>query len=96
MLARPELGAEVEAVQPELFGELPAERGLDVFALVDAAAGRGPPDLALVVAELDEERAPVFVEDERADSAPVDGLEPVGEGAEPAQPLGIGDGCVRG
>ena len=88
VLARPDLGAEVEVVQPELFGELPAQGCLEVFALVDAAAGRGPPDLAFVVAELDEERALVLVEDERADRAPVDGLERVGEGAEPVEPLG--------
>ena len=54
---RPELGAECEIVQPELLGELSTERRLDILAVVDAAYGRRPPHLTLVVAELDEQCA---------------------------------------
>ena len=49
-----------------------------------------------VVAELDEQCAAFLVEHERADRDPFDGLEPVPERAEPAQPLGVRNCGVRG
>src|SRR5262245_49401547 len=75
---------------------LSSQGGLEVFALVDATSGRGPPDLAVVVAELDEQRALILVEDECADRGSVDRLEPVLERAEPLESLGVGNRGVRG
>ena len=96
VLAGPDLGAELEVVEPDLLGELAAKRLLDLLVLVDAAAGRRPPHLAGRVAELDEESSSVLVEDERARRLPVDGVEPPLERAEPLEPLGVGNGGVRG
>ncbi len=95
VLASPDLGAELEVVEPELLGELSPQRRLDVFALVDAAAGCGPPHLAVVVAELDEQRSPLLVDDERPRRDSVDGLEPGPERREPAQALVVRNGGVR-
>ena len=55
VLARPDLGPELEVVQAELLGELAPEGRFDDLTLVDPSAGRGPPDLAAIVAKLDEE-----------------------------------------
>ena len=55
MLARPDLGAELEVVEAQLFGELTPQTRFGVLRFVDAASGRRPPDLPVGVAKLDED-----------------------------------------
>jgi hypothetical protein len=54
VLARPDLGTQLEIVEAELFGELSPERLLNVLTFVTTAARGCPPDLIARVAELDQ------------------------------------------
>ena len=95
VLAGPDLGPKLEVVEPELLAELSPQSRLHVLAVVDSPAWSGPPDLAGVVAELNEQGAPLLVEDESPSSESFDGLEPGFERREPAQALDIRNGGVR-
>src|SRR5439155_18215287 len=95
VLAGPYLGPELEVDEPDLLCQLPAKPILDVFLLVDAAAGRRPPDLPGRVAKLDEQGSAPLVEDECPRREPVNGIEPCFQRAEPSQPVGVRNGGVR-
>src|SRR5262245_12925656 len=96
VFARPDLRPELEAREADLLGELAPDRVLGPLAFVRTAARRGPPLLSGAVAEEHEQHAVAAVEDERAHGSAVDRLDPRAEPAKPAEPLGVGDGRIRG